>query len=314
MPTLPTSSQPTIADRTPLRIGAFALVVRDVDTVSAFYQRIVGLEEIERRPSEVRLGIAGVTLLHLQHRSDARPEDKKTAGLFHTAFLMPTRRDLAAWYLHARVAGLKVERAADHDVNEAIYYDDPEGNGCECYADRPPAAWKWMDDGSVYIPSVPFDPDDMAREASGNGGAHDANDWRAPAGLRVGHINLRVGDEAASERFWRAGVGLDLTAREVRPNRGTMNFLSSGRYHHHVATNDFTSRGAGARDPERAGLAWFDVEAENGAMLEQVRARLTAAGARVSAIGGGAHDRVANDAGFETQDPWGTRVRFVAAG
>jgi catechol 2,3-dioxygenase len=292
------SAQPTFANRTPLRIGAYALAVRDLETVSAFYRHIVGLEETARGAGEVRLGIGGVTLLHLLNRPDARPDDKRTAGLFHTAFLMPTWRDLADWYAHARAAGLAIERAADHDVNVAIYYDDPEGNGCECYADRPRATWKWAADGSVHIPSVPFDPDTLAREAGGS-----IDEWCAPAGLRVGHINLRVGDVAAAEKFWREGVGLDHTAREQRPERGTMTFLSSGRYHHHLAANDFTSRGAGGRDPKSAGLAWFAVEAESADVLRQVRARLVAAGAGVTPIEGG----------FETHDPWGTRVRFVTA-
>jgi catechol 2,3-dioxygenase len=298
MTALHTSSQPTFANRTPLRIGAFALAVRDLQATGDFYRRMIGLEEIGRGSSEIRLGIAGVTLLHLEHRPDAGPDDKKTAGLFHTAFLLPTRRDLADWYVHARAAGLMVERAADHDVNLAIYYDDPEGNGCECYADRPRGTWKWANDGTVHIPSVPFDLNELAGEASESSGA-----WRPPAGLRVGHINLRVGDVAAAEKFWRDGVGLDHTAREQRPRRGTMTFLSSGRYHHHVAANDFTSKGARARDADRAGLAWFSVEAENATMLEQVRARLNSAGVGAATI----------DNGFETRDPWGTRVRFVAA-
>jgi len=161
-----TSSQPTFANLTPLRIGTYALAVRDLEKVSAFYKRMIGLEEVGRTLSEIRLGIAGVTLLHLQHRPDAKPDDKRSAGLFHTAFLMPTWRDLACWYVHARAAGLQIERAADHDVNVAIYYDDPEGNGCECYADRPRETWKWAADGTVYIPSVPFDLDTLTREAS----------------------------------------------------------------------------------------------------------------------------------------------------
>jgi catechol 2,3-dioxygenase len=297
------SAQPTFANRTPLRIGCYALAVRDIETVSAFYRRMVGLEEIGRGAGEVRLGIAGVTLLELVHRPDARPDDNKTAGLFHTAFLMPTWRDLADWYVHARSAGLAIERAADHDVNVAIYYDDPEGNGCECYADRPRATWKWAADGSVHIPSVPFDLATLARQASGSAG-----DWRAPAGLRVGHINLRVGEVAAAEMFWRDAVGLDHTAREQRRERGTMTFLSSGRYHHHLAANDFTSRGAAGRDPDCAGLSWFTVEAESAGVLEQVRARLAATGARVTPI-----DHRPIEKAFETQDPWGTRVRFVAA-
>jgi catechol 2,3-dioxygenase len=295
------SSQPTMANRTPLRVGAYALAVRDLDGVSAFYQRIVGLEEMARSAKGVSLGIGGVALLHLEHRPDAKPDDQKTAGLFHTAFLMPTRRDLADWYLHALRCGLNVTRTGDHDVNEAIYYEDPEGNGCECYADRPPEVWKWQDDGTVDIPSTHVDLASLKRDAVNLTGP-----WRAPGGLRIGHINLRVGEIAPSEHFFCKAVGLDHTGRrDIRAPGvdGTITFMSSGRYHHHVATNNFSSDGAGPRDPQRAGLLWFALEAADAAKLNEVRDCLRAAGATITPVSGG----------FETPDPWGTRVRFVEA-
>lgn len=290
----------TIASRTPLRIGAYALAVRDLERVGAFYQRIVGLDPLARSGNEMRLGAGGVPLLHLEHRPDAAPDNSATAGLFHTAFLMPTRTDLADWYLHAERSGLNITRTGDHAVNEAIYFDDPEGNGCECYADRPPDVWRWAEDGTVDIPSSPVDIDSLKRDAGGRSAA----EWRAPAGLRIGHVNLRVGAVAPSEQFLCRVIGLDHTGRrEVAALGGTISFMSSGRYHHHVATNDFTSRGAGARDPARAGLAWFAIEAESAAVLAAVRARLAAAGARITPV----------ESGFETEDPWRTRIRFLLA-
>jgi catechol 2,3-dioxygenase len=293
------SSEPTMANRTPLRIGAYALAVRDLEGVAAFYRRIVGLEVIARKAGEIRLGVPGVTLLHLEHRPEAEPDDPKAAGLFHTAFLMPTRADLADWYLHAQRCGLTVTRTGDHDVNEAIYYDDPEGNGCECYADRPPHLWRWADDGTIDIPSSPVDLDSLVRDARG-----DASTWQPPAGLRIGHINLRVGAVPPSEKFLCGVIGLDHTGRrDVPALGGTITFMSSGRYHHHMATNDFLSRGAGRRDPARSGLSWLAIEADNDAVLNPVRARLAAAGLRLDPV----------DRGFETEDPWGTRIRFVTA-
>jgi catechol 2,3-dioxygenase len=79
--------------------------------------------------------------------------------------------------------------------------------------------------------------------------------------------------------------------------------MSSGGYHHHVGANVWHSEGAGARDPNRAGLAWFAVEAADAATLSTTADRLKAAKAPIEPTA----------EGFESADPWGTRVRFAAA-
>src|SRR5215211_4280626 len=296
------SAYPSIASRAPLRIGAYGLVVRDLDRLVDFYSNAVGLAVLDRTARSVRLGIDGVVLLELQHRPDALPDDAATAGLFHTAFLMPTRQHLAEWYRHSTRIGLPITRTGDHLVNEAIYFDDPEGNGVECYADRLPETWCWDDAGRVDIDTGKrVDLEALSREA-----ADDGENWQAPAALRIGHINLRVGDYAAAEAFYCGAIGLDHTGRRHidfagRPN--TITFMSSGRYHHHLATNDFTSRGAGARDPDRSGLAWFAFDVQDATTKAGVRERLQKAGVPISAIPGG----------LEIQDPWGTRVRFASS-
>jgi catechol 2,3-dioxygenase len=76
--------------------------------------------------------------------------------------------------------------------------------------------------------------------------------------------------------------------------------MSSGGYHHHVGANVWHSEGAGLRDPDRAGIAWFSIEAEDKAG-EATIARLKAAGAPVESI----------PDGIETADPWGTRIRLI---
>src|SRR6185503_18748750 len=85
----------------------------------------------------------------------------------------------------------------------------------------------------------------------------------APEGLRIGHVHLRVGSVETAEEFYRGALGLDLTRR-----RGGATFMSSGGYHHHVGANVWHSDGASKRDPDRAGLAWFSVEAQDGAAYE----------------------------------------------
>jgi catechol 2,3-dioxygenase len=205
---------------------------------------------------------------------------------------MPTRADLGRWVKRTARARVPVSGASDHGVSEAIYLDDPEGNGIEVYADRPPESWRWHD-GLVDMPTVALDVEDLVRAADG------AADYvEAPAGLRIGHVHLRVGDVDAAEKFYQGAIGLERTRQ-----RGGAAFMSSGRYHHHVATNVWHSRSAGRRDDDRAGLAWFAIEVDDPATLAATAARLRAAGAPVTTRGNG----------FETADPWGTRIRLVPA-
>jgi catechol 2,3-dioxygenase len=286
------SAVPTVASRTPLHIGAVALNVRDLDRVAGYYRDLLGLSELARSAGTVRLGVGDVMLLQLDHRPDVKADDPREAGLYHTAFLMPTRADLARWVKHIAGARVPVTGASDHGVSEAIYLDDPEGNGVEVYADRPPETWNWRD-GLVDMPTERLDVEDLVRAADG-GPAYS----EAPAGLRVGHIHLRVGELDAAKRFYQEGIGLEPTRQ-----RGGAMFMSSARYHHHVATNVWHSEGAGRRDDSRAGLAWFSIEANDGATLDALAARLRAAGAPLTPV----------QTGFETNDPWGTRIRLVAA-
>jgi catechol 2,3-dioxygenase len=287
------SSTPTFASRTPLHVGSLALNVRDLDRMAGYYRDMLGLEVIERSPTKAVLGAGGIGFLELDQHPDMKPDDEREAGLYHTAFLMPTRADLARWILHAARTQVPVTGASDHTVSEAFYLDDPEGNGVEVYADRNPDGWVWTND-LVKITTDPLDIEAIVREVQ-PGASYDG----APAGLRIGHVHLRVGDVPSAERFYRDGIGLAVT----RGGRHGASFMSSGRYHHHLAGNVWHSQGAGARDPNRTGLSWFSFEANDAADIAATRERLRTGGAPITDIAGG----------FETADPWGTRVRVVKA-
>jgi catechol 2,3-dioxygenase-like lactoylglutathione lyase family enzyme len=139
------------------------MVVRDLDRVTAYYRDMLGLTVQEQNREVAILGVGGVVLLELIHRPDAMPDDPREAGLYHTAFLMPTRADLARWILHAAKSRVPFTGASDHDVSEAIYLDDPEGNGVEVYSDRPRE--KWRRDGElIFQKTDPLDIDAIIRD------------------------------------------------------------------------------------------------------------------------------------------------------
>jgi catechol 2,3-dioxygenase len=283
------SATVTFANRTQLRIGSVGLKARDLPRLTDFYQHAIGLQVLDKDSRSARLGAGGVTLLELEAAPAAMPDDPRTAGLYHTAFLQPTRADLGRWLVHVAQSRVPLSGASDHLVSEAIYLDDPEGNGIEVYRDRKPEEWRWNGD-RIQMATDRLNLDNLAAEARNSAYAG------APEALRIGHIHLRVGDLALTQQFYSGAIGLDPTA-----GRGGALFMSSGRYHHHVGSNTWHSAGAGRREDDRAGLAWFAFEAADAAVRDGTVARLEAAGVPAEA----------NTNYVEVRDPFGTRVRFT---
>jgi catechol 2,3-dioxygenase len=274
-----------------MRIGMVTLRVRNLDLVTDFYRDAIGLTVMQRTATGARLGAGGVPLLDLTRRANAPAEARNAAGLYHTAFLMPTRKDLARWLVHAATNKVQLSGFADHLVSESVYLDDPEGNGIEVYADRAPEMWKW-DGATVAMATDPLDFDNLLALTN----PRVSNYAGAPEGLRVGHMHLRVGDLDQADRFYGGVIGFDPTRK-----RTGAAFLSSGRYHHHLGINVWQSEGAGRRDDAATGLAWFSLEIAAPEILEAQEQRLRQSGAPAAAITNG----------IETADPWGTKVRLI---
>jgi catechol 2,3-dioxygenase len=204
---------------------------------------------------------------------------------------MPTRKDLARWLVHAAANRIPLSGFADHLVSESVYLDDPEGNGIEVYADRAPELWQW-NAGTVTMATDPLDIDGLLALTD----TRSTSYAKAPDGLRIGHMHLRVGDLEQADRFYGGAIGFDPTRK-----RTGAAFLSSGRYHHHLGLNVWQSQGAGRRDDTATGLAWFSLEIAGPDMLQAQEQRLKQAGAPAVAIADG----------IETTDPWGTKVRLI---
>ena len=235
------ASAPSTTDSAAPLVAGVALAVRDLDRVAQFYRDMVGLELIAQTTGSATLGAHGVAFLELFHRPERLPRDPAAAGLYHVAFLLPARADLGRWLRHAAEQGVRLDGAADHLVSEAVYLHDPEGNGVEIYADRPRAEWQW-ENGQVAMTNDRLDMIGLRGLA--------VDRWQgAPAGTRIGHVHLQVGDIATAERFYVGRLGLDVTRSWPQAL-----FMSTGGYHHHIAVNTWQSAGAGVRDPARAGI------------------------------------------------------------
>ncbi|QKC82907.1 VOC family protein [Mesorhizobium sp. NZP2077] len=232
------------ASETPLSIGRIALTVNDLDVVAAFYEDVIGLAPIGRDGESALLGVNGLPLVELRKDMAAQRRPAE-AGLFHTAFLLPSRRDLGLWTRHIRQAGVQLDGASDHLVSEALYLNDPEGNGIEVYVDRPRSDWIRHGD-EIEMATLPLDLSDLAKVSG---------DWAsAPDGTVIGHVHMRVGDVETADAFMTGPLGLTRTAR--LPSAG---WYGSGGYHHHLAGNVWHSRGAKQRSPGSTGLAEIEL-------------------------------------------------------
>ena len=163
------------------------------------------------------------------------PAPRRATGLFHTAFVYPTRGQLGAALLRVASERAAFSGASDHLVSEALYLDDPDALGIELYRDRPREAWPAPDPGErIKMDTLPLDLDALAAEAEGDA-----------SGVRIGHVHLKVADVEAAVAFWTQEVGLELMTGWA----GQAAFLAAGGYHHHSGANAWYSLGARASTP-----------------------------------------------------------------
>lgn len=135
------------------RIGHVHLKVADLDRALAFYCDLLGFELMLMYGDQAAFVSAGGYHHHIGlntwHSKGAGPAPVSGVGLYHTAIVYPTRRDLAAILNRLNEQGYPLTGASDHGVSEALYLNDPDGNGVELYWDRPRELWPKKEDGSV---------------------------------------------------------------------------------------------------------------------------------------------------------------------
>lgn len=275
----------------PIHVGHSHLIVKDLPLVSGYYQSMLGLNVIERHASGEALGVGAIPLLTLTTQGNAQRAPRTAAGLFHTAFLVPSRMELALWLRHAAANNVVLDGASDHLVSEAIYLSDPEGNGIEVYADRPHDEWKFHPDGGVEMATLRLNLQalhDSAPEGRWGGMAD---------GTAIGHIHLQVGNIPEADAFYRDVLGLKVMARYPGAS-----FFATGSYHHHVAANIWNSRGAQARADGMTGLSDYTLHFNDKAALNKAVAALEAHQIPTEK----------RDGGLFLRDPWGIGVTLSA--
>jgi catechol 2,3-dioxygenase len=152
------------------RVGHVHLKVADLERSLAFYRDLLGFELTTMYGNQAAFISAGGYHHHIGlntwHSKNAPPASAEGVGLYHTAILYPTRKDLAVIYDRLRRAYYPLTGASDHGVSEALYLDDPDHNGVELYWDRPKELWNYNDDGTIIMYTKPLHLDGLLAELS----------------------------------------------------------------------------------------------------------------------------------------------------
>ncbi|MFC4024861.1 VOC family protein [Oceanobacillus longus] len=276
--------QPTIY------VGEVNINVTDLKKSITFYKDFMGFKVLVEEEYKAVLSADGkIPLLTLEQPENVAPKEARTTGLYHFAILLPTRGDLSAFLKHIIQASGGQMRlgASDHYVSEALYFDDPDGNGIEIAHDRDSSEWNWSDN-QVSMATVALDGDDLLAETE--------EGWKGmPTDTVIGHIHLHVSDIEKTRRFYVNGLGYDV----VTEFPGAL-FTSHNGYHHHIGLNVWNGVGAPTPTENSAGLNWFTLNFPDEDALHKTKINLEKVGASVKA----------EEDYYVTEDPSGNTIQL----
>jgi catechol 2,3-dioxygenase len=256
-----------------------------------FYQEILGFDILEQTSTSAMLTTDGKTsILSLEQPENVIPKQGRTTGLYHFAILLPERSDLANIVVHLAKNGVPLG-SSDHLVSEALYFNDPDGNGIEIYIDRDPSVWTWTGE-EVAMTVDPLDFENLMTSAV------PGKSWEGmPAGTVMGHIHLHVSELQKTEEFYVQGLGFDVVNRFG----GQALFLSTEKYHHHIGVNVWNGVGAPTPAQNCVGLESFTLILPNEDVRSQTISNLKQVGAEV----------IEENNKCFTADPSGNRIELA---
>lgn len=269
-------------------VGHVKIKVENLERSLKFYQEALGFKVLERTTLTAKLTTDGKTsILSLVQPENVTPKRGRTTGLYHFAILLPERSDLANIVVHFVDKGIRFA-ASDHLVSEALYLDDPDGNGIEIYSDRDPSTWKWKNN-EVDMTTIRLDIQNLLTSIK------QGESWAGmPEGTVMGHIHLHVAELEKTEEFYIKGLGLDVVNRFA----GQALFMSDEKYHHHIAVNVWNGIEAPQPAENSVGLESYTLVYGNEEARQEAINNLQKIGAVITE----------ENNTFITEDPSGNRV------
>jgi len=267
------------------------LNVLDLNRSLKFYTEIMGFTVLKQENNQVQLTVNGKEpLLIIEQPKEVKPKTRHTAGLYHFAVLLPTRKLLARFLQHLIINKVYLQGGSDHGFSEALYFADPDGNGIEVYWDKPQEEWLLNEDGSIKGITTYLDIEGL--EALFD----DIPFTKLPEDAIIGHLHLHVNNLEAADNFYVEGLGMTLTMK-YGPQAS---FYSYGGYHHHIGANIW-GRPQDNNQPFTVGLNSFNIKFYNNDELQATVNRLRLLGYHV--------DEKENY--YLTQDPSGNVIKLV---
>ncbi len=227
-----------------IELGAVHLNANNVEKMKIYYEHL-GFEAKESDDT-VELMIGGRTLLVLH---PTRLTRRHEVGLYHFALLLPERAHLGNFLYHAASNKIPITGFSDHNVSEAIYLSDPEGNGIEVYWDKPKEKWRIGD--KIHMTTEPMDIDGVLESRTSNSAD------RFPEGTVMGHIHLHVLDLDQSDRHYKETLGL-----EKMLDYPMAGFFSRDGYHHHLGLNTWLQGNPKTKEDGYPGIMKFEIHLE----------------------------------------------------
>lgn len=291
------SADPTTRIDPATHMGRVHYTTANLERQIAFYRDRLGFKLLSRDGDTASLGTADRELLQLTEVPGAKPA-RRTTGLYHTAFLVPTRWELAHLVRQIAETRTPIQGHSNHHTHLAFYLPDAEGNGIELAWDFPREVWP-MRDGQLYpdgMTRAGIDIDELIAELE-----RDPRPWTGlHADTVVGHVHLHTSGLDAAQDFYHGLLGFDVT---LRSDEFAAVFVSAGGYHHHLGLNIWNGVGAPPAPPGSIGLRDFTVTLPDDAALQAVVGRLDRAGVAVTA----------SSDGLRVTDPAGVGLRLVSA-
>jgi len=269
-------------------VNKLSINVSNLEGSLTYYEKVIGLSLLERDENKAVLTADQVTpLLILNQPSKVLPKPRRTTGLYHFALLLKERSQLANFLGHLIEKRIP-HGSADHILTEALYLNDPDGNGIEVYYDKKDEEV----DGTVEsleMATLPLDQASLLRVRTG--------DWRKmPKDTIIGHIHLQVDSLEEAKAFYVDTLGFDIIARYP----GAL-FISDGGYHHHIGLNTWNGEDAPAPPKDSVGLNWYNIVLSSIEEHEAIVLRLKENGYPI--VNEGEY--------LTTEDPAGNKIRLI---
>lgn len=261
------------------RLGFVHLTVANLERQLAFYTQVLGFHLLWREGAEAALGTASEILLRLSEVPSARRVQHST-GMYHFAVLYPSRKELARAI--ARLFALRYPNApTDHGVSKTTYLEDLEGNTIELYVrSLDDAVFELVNgqmvvryaDGRVGNGRDPLDVEALFSELQEG----DRLDLPLPDGTQIGHMHLYVSDLHASYDFYNTLLGFERGPLIEGFRMGEVGL--DAEQPHVIAFNTWKGPNLPPAPPDALGIRYFTIVLPSTAELQQLVARVQAAG------------------------------------